>query len=198
MIELRSVMAENEKIVTASSGYVIRKSKRARGLRISVYCDGSCVVTAPVFLEQSAIEKFVSAKSAWIAKKLREFMPFKPIAKRTQTRAHYRKHKEEARLLAAERLEYFNRFYGFKVGRIAIRKQKSRWGSCSAKGNLNFNYKIALLPPHLSDYVIVHELCHLGEFNHSENFWNLVAKTIPQYKEARMELRRQGLAGVIN
>lgn len=72
---------------------------------------------------------------------------------------------------------------------MAIRNQKSRWGSCSTKGNLNFNYKLAIIPSHLADYVIVHELCHLGEFNHSQKFWDLVAKTMPGYKEMRNELK---------
>jgi len=102
----------------------------------------------------------------------------------------YLLHKESARTLVKERIEYWNSFYGFKFGRIAIKNSKSRWGSCSSKGNLNFNYRLALLPPHLSDYVIVHELCHLGEFNHSQKFWDLVAKTIPDYEARRAELRK--------
>lgn len=102
----------------------------------------------------------------------------------------YLENKEKARELVKARLEYFNTFYGYKWGKIAIRNQKTRWGSCSKKGNLNFNYKIVLLPPSYSDYIIVHELCHLEEFNHSENFWNLVAKTIPNWRVIRMNLRK--------
>ncbi|MEI6480632.1 MAG: M48 family metallopeptidase [bacterium] len=96
---------------------------------------------------------------------------------------------EEARGLALSRLEYFNQFYNFKYGTVRIKAQTTRWGSCSSKGNLNFNYKMALLPPHLVDYLVVHELCHLGEFNHSQNFWDLVGKTIPNYLELRAELK---------
>lgn len=102
----------------------------------------------------------------------------------------YLRHKETARRLVKERLTYFNQFYGFKIGRISIRNQKTRWGSCSKRGNLNFHYKIALIPARLSDYIIVHELCHLGEFNHSKRFWALVAKTIPDYLDIRKGMKK--------
>ena len=112
----------------------------------------------------------------------------KPIASRRRTA--YLKHREVARDLAHSRVAHFNATYGFTVGRIAIRDQKSRWGSCSRKGNLNFNYRIALLPPHLVDYIVVHELCHLQEFNHAPQFWKLVGHTIPDYLQRRKELHR--------
>ncbi len=99
-------------------------------------------------------------------------------------------HKDGAKELALSRLEYFNQFYNLKYNSVKIKSTKTRWGSCSSKGNLNFSYKIALLPEHLADYLIVHELCHLEEFNHSEDFWNLVAKTIPDFSKRRKDLRK--------
>lgn len=108
---------------------------------------------------------------------------------RKQGRVKFLQHKEEARALVMERLKYFNQEYNFEICRIAIRNQRSRWGSCSKKGNLNFNYRVTLLPPEVADYIIVHELCHLGEFNHSKRFWALVAKTIPNYLQIRKKLR---------
>jgi len=101
----------------------------------------------------------------------------------------YLKFKEQALVLAQERLTYFNQFYGFKFNRVSIKNQKTRWGSCSKKGNLNFHYKIALLPERVADYIIVHELCHLKEFNHSQNFWNLVAQSFPDYLSLRNQLK---------
>lgn len=106
-----------------------------------------------------------------------------------RSRRDYAKYKEVARALVQGRLADFNQVYGFTWGRVAIRNQKSRWGSCSKKGNLNFSYRIALLPRELADYVIVHELCHLGEFNHSPRFWALVARACPDHRALRARLR---------
>jgi len=100
------------------------------------------------------------------------------------------KKREQARMLVENKLSYFNKFYNFEINRIAIKNTSSRWGSCSSKKNLNFNYKIIYLRPGLADYLIVHELCHLGELNHSRRFWALVEKTIPNYLEINKELRR--------
>ncbi len=107
----------------------------------------------------------------------------------TRSKKAYSKYKEAARRLAKSRIKYYNTFYHFKVNRISIKNTKSRWGSCSKKGNLNFNYKIVLLPQDLADYVIVHELCHLGEFNHSKKFWKLVELTIPNYKNLKRKFK---------
>lgn len=91
--------------------------------------------------------------------------------------------------LINSRLEYFNQFYGFKYNKVSVRNQRTRWGSCSNKGNLSFNIKILFLPEKMRDYIIVHELCHLKEFNHSKNFWSLIEKTIPDYKNIHQKIR---------
>lgn len=103
---------------------------------------------------------------------------------------YYQAHKEAARVLVQERLLYWNQFYQFHYNRVAIRNQQRCWGSCSSKRNLNFSYKILFLPPRLQDYIILHELCHLGELNHSPRFWALMAEQMPDYKERQHELRR--------
>ncbi|HVZ75766.1 MAG TPA: M48 family metallopeptidase [Candidatus Paceibacterota bacterium] len=112
------------------------------------------------------------------------------VSMRRGTRHHYLKHKEAARALAHARLAHFNRFYGFPYRRVFIKNLRSRWGSCSEFRNLNFNYKIIFLPVKLADYVILHELCHLGEFNHSPRFWTLVGQAMPDYKHHRAQLNR--------
>lgn len=107
-----------------------------------------------------------------------------------KSKAEYENNKEQTRTLVIQKIIEFNTFYHFNFGRISIRNQRSRWGSCSKKRNLNFNYRLALIPNALVDYVVVHELCHLGEFNHSKDFWNLVAQTIPNHVEIRKQLHK--------
>lgn len=98
-------------------------------------------------------------------------------------------HREYARRFVHVRISQLNAVYNFSFNRIAIRNQRTRWGSCSKQKNLNFNYRVALLPPHLADYIIVHELCHLQELNHSPDFWALVSRAVPNHRELRRELR---------
>lgn len=102
----------------------------------------------------------------------------------------WKKDKEKFLKIATKKVEKYNNFYNFSYKKINIRDQKSRWGSCSSKGNLNFNYRVFLLPEKEMDYVIVHEICHLKEMNHSKIFWNLVEKKSPDYKKIRKNLKQ--------
>lgn len=169
--------------------YSVRESSRAKRMRLAVYCDASVVVTAPSGIDSSLIEKYLREKRDWIEEKVIYFSKFRnrPIAKYSEE--DYKKYKDQALTLAQERVDYFNKSYGFSFNQINIKNQKTRWGSCSAKGNLNFNYKILFLPEVVRDYVVVHELCHLKEFNHSRRFWNLISKTIPEFSEVKQDLR---------
>lgn len=173
--------------------YTLRKSKRARRMRLAVYCDGSIVVTTPYDLKESVAERFIKEKTDWLFSKIAFFKQFKGHAITRYSVEDYLKYKDRAYELAIGRVHCFNKIYKYRFNRINIKNQKTRWGSCSKKGNLNFNYKIALLPERLSDYIIVHELCHLGEFNHSKKFWSLVAKAIPDYAKIKDELKRSGV-----
>lgn len=172
--------------------YTLRKSKRARRVRIVVHCDGSVVVTTPYGLSENVAERFIKDKTNWIFTKLSFFKKYS--GKLTpRNPADYLKYRDEVQRLAEDRVEHFNKIYNFKFNRINIRNQKTRWGSCSKKRNLSFNYKILFLPSHISDYIITHELCHLKEFNHSRKFWNLVAETVPNCLEIKKELKRSVL-----
>lgn len=108
---------------------------------------------------------------------------------------HYSDYKELARELVLARLAHFNQHYHFTWKRVAIRNQRRCWGSCSSLKNLNFNYKILFLPPHLQDYIIVHEMCHLIELNHKAGFWNLVSEMIPNHRRRMAELKVIDKAG---
>lgn len=110
---------------------------------------------------------------------------------------HYLEHKEPARELVLARLQHWNQYYNLEWNRVAIRNQKTCWGSCTSLKNLNFSYRLLFLPPHLQDYIIVHELCHLSQLNHSPAFWNLVAETLPEYHTHKRELRVIEKAGIM-
>ncbi len=169
-----------------SISYSLKRSTRAHTMRLAVYPDARVVVTAPTFFAAEVVERFIVTHARWIEKHVGR------AQSRTVVRIQRRdivKLKADALVLAHERSAHFAKRYGFAFRKISVRAQKSRWGSCSRTGNLSFNYKIAALPPRTADYIIVHELCHLAEMNHSKKFWDLVAREIPEHKALRKELR---------
>ncbi|MCG2694785.1 M48 family metallopeptidase [Candidatus Parcubacteria bacterium] len=174
--------------------YSIKKSERARRMRLAVYCDGRVVITMPRGMIESTVEKFLIEKADWLLNKINLFSQAKDFSVPKLSKGDYYKNKEKAFLLISERAEYFNKIYDFKYNKIFVKNQKTRWGSCSRRCNLNFNYKILFLPDDLRDYIIVHELCHLKEFNHSRKFWDLVAQIFPNFREIRKKLKTIGLS----
>jgi predicted metal-dependent hydrolase len=181
----KQIEIQNKKI-----NYSLKVSERARKMRLAVYCDGRCVVTIPNTMPIFFVERFIAKKFKWVVGKIDFFSKFKFVTPKTCSKKEFIENKRKAFEIAKDRVEYFNSVYKFNINKITIRNQKTRWGSCSKKGNLNFNYKIILLPQFISDYIIVHEICHLGEFNHSSMFWDLVAKTVPNYVEIKNKLKR--------
>ncbi len=169
--------------------YSLKINKRSRRMKLTIHPDGRLVATVPEKYTLSSLERFIESHADWIARKLDYFQKKRALGI-ILPEGTYRQYRKIALDLAQARMEYFNQFYGFEWKKITIRNQKRRWGSCSRAGNISLKYKIALLPAHLADYVIVHELCHLGEFNHSKAFWNLVARTIPDHLKRRQEMRR--------
>ncbi len=165
--------------------------------RVSIVIGSSSEVTVrmPFGVSEDRARRFVESKKEWIEKMLlkmkrREKKQEGALELPKGNRADLKIYKAAALGLVENKIQEFNKFYGFKYKKITIRNTSSRWGSASKKGNLSFNYRIAMLPPELADYLVVHELCHLKEMNHSINFWALVAKSIPDYKKRRKELRR--------
>ncbi len=171
--------------------YVVRTSDRAKRLRITVARDkeGTVTVTRPRRASMKYVERFLREKHQWVRSKQEVSRVNRSGLLHNGTRQTYLDHKEEARRLATERLDYFTELYGLTYNRLSVRDQKTRWGSCSSKGNLNFNYRIVFLPPHLLDYIIVHELCHRKHLNHGPRFWRLMERSLPDARSRAKELR---------
>jgi len=170
--------------------YDLRRRRGTRSVRLTIHADGHFVVTAPRWYPLYIIRKFLEEKSEWIYERLKDIDFQKLDLKKQTERSVYKAGKKTAEVIIKERVEFFNRHYAFSYNKITIKNQKTCWGSCSRKGNLNFNYKVADLPEELMDYVIIHELCHLKELNHSRNFWKLVEETVPNYRELRKKLKK--------
>jgi predicted metal-dependent hydrolase len=176
-------------IAGKSLHYIIKKNKRSRSISIRLR-GNEIVVSQPYFLPYRAGQFFMQRNTAWIEKQFRNQIKKGGITQLKGDRGEYLQNKTQARKLITQRLAYFNQFYNFKYGRISIRNNSSRWGSCNRHGDLNFHYKLALIDPKVADYVIVHELCHVKHLNHSKKFWEEIAKTIPDYKARRTSLNK--------
>ena len=167
---------------------VIRSSRRT--VAVEITRDRRVVVRVPLRMKDRDIERFLELKSPWIESHLA-----RPVATQPPLTEE-----EKAVLMAAaredipRRVAQFAPQVGVSVGRITIRCQHTRWGSCSSKGNLNFNCLLMLCPEWVRDYVVIHELCHRREMNHSPRFWALVAVNCPDYAAARRWLRIEGRA----
>ena len=150
-------------------------------------------MTVPRLVPEFLIRKFVASKENWITQKVAEFKARPVMPRRIQwgtgKRREYLAYKKQAYQLAYEKVRFFAGRYGVTFGGITIRNQKTRWGSCTKKGNLSFSYRIAFLPPELQDYLVIHEVCHIKEFNHSPAFWELVEQEVPEYKTLRNKLK---------
>jgi len=172
----------------SSIPYTLKRYKKSKSLRVKIKTSGDVLVTAPYRVSKKYIDSFIQSKVGWIQEKIDLFKSLPQPHIQTK-RGDYKKYKEQARTLVEQKLEKVNSFYNFKFNRVFIRDQKTRWGSCSSKKNLNFNYKIIFLPDHLAEYIIAHELCHLKEMNHGKGFWDLVGQTIMNPLEVQRELR---------
>lgn len=168
--------------------YELRRRARMRSIRIAVHRDGQVTVSAAKSIPLSTIETLIVKKAAWI-KQQQDKMLRRPQLVPVANQVDYKKYKQEALKIAIERVAHFSTLYNLVPQAISIRNSRTRWGSCSRKGRISFSYRLLFLPKELQDYLIVHELCHLKEFNHSPRFWNLIRKTIPHYHSLRKQLR---------
>lgn len=171
---------------------IIRSSRKTLALEIKK--DGTLLVRAPQRATKKEIEKFVSQSRSWIEKNTAK------VKERNEKAADIeRLDMDEIHALAdkalkviPERVRYYAPIMGVKYGKITIRNQKTKWGSCSEKGNLNFNCLLMLMPDEIVDYVVVHELAHLKELNHSAAFWSIVESVLPDYKQREAWIKENG------
>lgn len=173
---------------------VIRSNRKT--VAIQVNSDLSVTVRAPRSVSEKDIEEIIKKKEAWISKHIEKIKETKERFEAEPTEKLTREKvialADEALKVIPERVEYFAKVIGVTYGKITVRNQKTRWGSCSSKGNLNFNCLLMLAPPEVLDYVVVHELCHRKQMNHSKAFWLEVEKVLPNYKEVRKWLKEEG------
>lgn len=167
---------------------------RRKSIAIQVCPDGHVRVRAPYRTKKSEIMTFIRKESEWIEKQQNLRKEYQKKIANIPPISMQELHDlaDQALAVLPERVQYFAEQIGVDYGRITIRNQRTRWGSCSGKGNLNFNCLLMLAPAEIQDYVIVHELCHRKEMNHSPAFWAEVAKIIPDYRQKRKWLRENG------
>lgn len=163
---------------------------------IRVREDGTVHVRYPYFLPYTTVCDCIEKKADWIAGAYRKAMQFRPhpltAGQQNQIALFEKKFRNAAKQYIPQRVAYFHQFTGGNYTSITIRDQKSRWGSCSGRGTLSFNYRLMLAPPKILDYVVVHELCHLTYMNHSREFWSMVESVLPDYKSCKKYLRDHG------
>jgi len=208
--------------------YLVKTSKKARGLRISVKSNGQVVITKPWLVPHIVAEQFLKSHQEWVLAQLSKLKfvdnnndkylyqgilydivfnknkfsyifsinklslagPNKDLALKALEKIHIK----EASVLIRNMVKKISSKMGIDYGKITIRDQDSRWGSCSSKGNLNFSWRLIKTPQEVLEYVIIHELAHIKHMDHSKQFWELVELFDPLYREHRRWLRRnQGL-----
>lgn len=169
--------------------YKILRSSR-KTIAIQITPEGEVLVRCPSRMPKWQIQQFVDSKESWIEAHLQKIAsrPAQPKLTQQELKALA---KQAAKDLP-ERVARFAPLVGASYGRISIRAQRTRWGSCSGKGNLNFNCLLMLAPEAVRDYVVVHELCHRKEMNHSARFWQQVERILPEYRDSKKWLKDNG------
>ena len=172
---------------------ILRSSRRTLALEIR---DGRLLVRAPRRATQAEIEALLEKHRTWIEKHLQKAAAQRAAAEALAplTAEELRALTERAKQLIPERVQYYAPKIGVTYGRVTIRAQRTKWGSCTGRGNLNFNCLLMLTPPEVLDSIVVHELCHRREMNHSERFYAEVLRVYPDYRRCQKWLKDNGTA----
>lgn len=178
---------------------IVRSNRRSYG--ISIDEQGAVTLRIPLRGSEKLAMEMAEDKQGWIYEKVmlqkerfnqKQRLQQQSGMSEQQKAALEKRYRQAAKEYFPRRADYFAQLVGVSYDRIRIAEQKTRWGSCSSNRTLSFNWKLMLAPPHVLDYVVVHELCHLKEMNHSPRFWAEVEKIIPEYKEYRKWLKENG------
>ena len=175
---------------------VVYSSRRTLGLEVRG--DGRVILRSPKGVSGQVLMDFVKERQEWIVEKWflaeerRKQKELRPLREYEKDPSLEKRFREKARKKISERVSYYGNMMGVDWKSIRIGSAKTRWGSCSAQGGLNFQWKLILMPPEILDYVVVHELAHRREMNHSPRFWALVEKVLPDYRERRKWLKEHG------
>jgi len=166
---------------------------RRRSIAAQVTPDG-ILVRAPKRMSRREIHKFLVEKQDWIEKHWKKMQVRKELLEQLPpyTEDELRALVQKAKVIIPQKVKYYAPMVGVDYGRISIRKQRSRWGSCSSKGNLNFNCLLMLFPDEVIDSVVVHELCHRKHMNHSTAFYTEVERVFPEYRRCNKWLKENG------
>ena len=171
----------------------VRRSKR-KSAAIKITADMQIVVFVPLYVSDNEIERMVISKSKWIDEHMLKVQSTVDERSKLEkiTFEQIKELADQAVEYIPKRVKYYAEKENLVYNKITIKNLVSRWGSCSTKGNLNFNCLFMLMPDYVIDYIVVHELCHLREMNHSEKFWAEVEKIMPDYQRAELWLKQNG------
>lgn len=170
---------------------VIYSKRKTLGLQVK--SDGAVTVRVPYRVSDETVKLFIEKHTGWILQKRQRWRAQTEVPVTRLPEVVTEAGKRQIRQLIMQRVEYYADIMGIAYGRITMRNQKTRWGSCSSDGNLNFNCRLLFVPKELVDYVVVHELAHRRHMDHSPAFWQEVEKYMPDYKERRKQLKKYSI-----
>ena len=170
---------------------IIRSNRKSLSIQLK---HGEIIARAPLGMREKDIYSFIESKKSWIENNLRKLNERQKIINELQllTQEEIKAFTERAKIIIPERVKYYAPKIGVTYNRITIRCQRTRWGSCSSNGNLNFNCLLVMLPEEVLDSIVVHELCHRKQMNHSKKFYDEINKVFPDYKKCNEWLKKNG------
>lgn len=170
---------------------IIRSNRKTLSIELK---PNEIIARAPIRMKEKEIYKFIESKKLWIDKHLAKLNERQKILDdlKPYTQEEIKQFTEKAKLDIPKRVEFYAEKIGVTYNKITIKCQQTRWGSCSSKGNLNFNCLLVLLPAEIIDSIVVHELCHIKQMNHSARFYSEIDKVFPNYKQCHLWLKQNG------